>query len=55
VDYRPAKELDDRVNANAEDLFAVLLQDWTSGRGEIGGRDNEVYPGWKPDTIESVL
>ncbi|CCO35326.1 Isoflavone reductase homolog [Rhizoctonia solani AG-1 IB] len=55
VDYRPAKELDDRVNANAEDLFAVLLQDWTSGRGEIGGRDNEIYPGWKPDTIESVL
>ncbi|QRW25829.1 NmrA-like family domain-containing protein 1 [Rhizoctonia solani] len=32
VEYRPAKELDDRVDANAEDIFAVLLQDWASGR-----------------------
>ncbi|CAE6372143.1 unnamed protein product [Rhizoctonia solani] len=55
VDYRSTKELDDRVNANADDLFAVLLQDWASGRGEIGGRDNGLYPGWKPDTIESIL
>ncbi|GAB1520370.1 hypothetical protein RhiTH_003445 [Rhizoctonia solani] len=55
VEYRPAKELDDRVDANAEDIFAVLLQDWASGRGEIGGRDNGLYAAWKPDTIESIL
>ncbi|CAE6436148.1 unnamed protein product [Rhizoctonia solani] len=55
VDYRPFKELDDRLSANAEDFFATLLQEWSSGRGEIGGKDNELYPGWKPDTIESIL
>ncbi|KAF8717269.1 Saccharopine dehydrogenase NADP binding domain, partial [Rhizoctonia solani] len=55
VEYRPSEELDDRVDANAEDIFAVLLQDWASGRGEIGGRDNGLYVAWKPDTIESIL
>ncbi|GAB1520367.1 hypothetical protein RhiTH_003442 [Rhizoctonia solani] len=55
VDYRSTKELDDRVNASAEDFLAILLQEWASGRGELGGKDNSLYPGWKPDTIESVL
>ncbi|CAE6366785.1 unnamed protein product [Rhizoctonia solani] len=55
VDYHPTKELDDRVNASAEDFLAILLQEWTSGRGELGGKDNGLYPEWKPDTIESII
>ncbi|KDN46569.1 hypothetical protein RSAG8_04222, partial [Rhizoctonia solani AG-8 WAC10335] len=55
VEYRPLKELDDRVNTSAEDFLAILLQEWASGRGEIGGKDNELYPGWKPDSLESIL
>lgn len=55
VEYRPLKELDDRVKADVNDLLAVLLQEWSSGRGEIGGKDNGLYPGWKPEPIESVL
>ncbi|KDN46571.1 hypothetical protein RSAG8_04224, partial [Rhizoctonia solani AG-8 WAC10335] len=55
VEYHPLKELDDRVNASAEDFLAILLQEWASGRGEIGGKDNELYPGWKPDSLESIL
>ncbi|CAE6429968.1 unnamed protein product [Rhizoctonia solani] len=55
VDYHPTKELDDRVNASADDFLAILLQEWASGRGELGGKDNGLYPEWKPDTIESVL
>ncbi|CAE6470615.1 unnamed protein product [Rhizoctonia solani] len=55
VDYHSTKELDDRVNANAEDFLAILLQEWSSGRGELGAKDNGLYPDWKPDTIESIL
>ncbi|KAF8596575.1 NAD(P)-binding protein [Ceratobasidium sp. AG-I] len=55
VDSRPLKELDDRVNADSGDFLAALLQEWHSGRGELGAVDNKLYPGWKPDTIESIL
>ncbi|CAE6436156.1 unnamed protein product [Rhizoctonia solani] len=55
VEYHPLKELDDRVSASGEDFLAILLQEWSSGRGDIGGKDNGLYPNWKPDTIESVL
>ncbi|KAJ1301050.1 hypothetical protein OPQ81_003469 [Rhizoctonia solani] len=55
VEYHSVTELDDRVNANAQDFLAILLQEWSSGRGEIGGKDNELYPQWKPDSIESIL
>jgi predicted HTH transcriptional regulator len=37
VEYRSTKELDDRVNADKNDFLAILLQEWASGRGEIGG------------------
>ncbi|KAB5591507.1 hypothetical protein CTheo_5064 [Ceratobasidium theobromae] len=55
VEYRPLKEIDDRVKADPNDILAVLLQEWSSGRGEIGAKDNGLYPGWKPEAIESVL
>ncbi|CUA78285.1 hypothetical protein RSOLAG22IIIB_13039 [Rhizoctonia solani] len=55
VENHPVKELDDRVSASGEDFLAVLLQEWSSGRGEIGGKDNGLYAGWKPDSIESIL
>jgi hypothetical protein len=55
VEYRSTKELEDRINADKNDFLAILLQEWASGRGEIGGKDNGLYPGWKPDSIESIL
>lgn len=55
VDYHPVQELDDRLNANQADFLATLIKEWATGRGEIGGQDNGLYPDWKPDTIESVL
>ncbi|CAE6443760.1 unnamed protein product [Rhizoctonia solani] len=55
VEYRPMEDLDNRLKADEDDFAAALLQEWSSGRGEIGGRDNGMYPEWKPDTIESVL
>jgi hypothetical protein len=55
VEYRPVKELDDRVAADANDFLAVLLQEWASGRGQLKGLSNEFYPEWKPAPVESVL
>ncbi|CUA72934.1 hypothetical protein RSOLAG22IIIB_10406 [Rhizoctonia solani] len=55
VEKRALKELDDRVGTSGEDLLAVLLQEWSSGRGEIGDKDNGLYAGWQPDSIESIL
>ncbi|KAJ1301053.1 hypothetical protein OPQ81_003471 [Rhizoctonia solani] len=55
VEYHPQKELDERLSANKNDFIAFILREWVSGRGEIGGADNGLYPGWKPDSIENVL
>lgn len=55
MEYRPTKELDDRVEADSNDFFAVLLQEWSSGLGELKGLDNELYPDWKPEPIEVIL
>jgi len=56
VDYRPFKELEDRVKADKNDFFAVLLEEWNSGRGAFTKPlSNDLYPGWKPDSVESIL
>ncbi|KAG8740249.1 hypothetical protein FRC10_004549 [Ceratobasidium sp. 414] len=56
VDYRPFKELEDRVKARKNDFFAVLLEEWHSGRGAFTAPlSNDLYPGWKPDLVESIL
>ncbi|KAG8712187.1 hypothetical protein FRC08_014918 [Ceratobasidium sp. 394] len=56
VDYRPFKELEDRVKADKNDFLAVLLEEWHSGRGAFKGPlSNDLYPGWKPDSVESIL
>ena len=55
MEYRPLKDLDDRINAESGDTLAALLQEWYSGRAELGAVDNKLYPGWKPETIESIL
>ncbi|CAE6505189.1 unnamed protein product [Rhizoctonia solani] len=55
VEHRPLEELEDRFAANPNDVFAALMLELASGRMNIGGRDNSMYPDWKPDTVESVL
>ncbi|CAE6379649.1 unnamed protein product [Rhizoctonia solani] len=55
VVYHPTTELDERLSADKNDILAIILREWASGRGEIGGKDNGPYPSWKPDTVESVL
>ncbi|CAE6370120.1 Isoflavone reductase homolog P3 [Rhizoctonia solani AG-1 IB] len=55
VIYHPTKELEERLDADKNDIFALILREWALGRGEIGGKDNGLYPAWKPDTVESVL
>ncbi|KAG9099703.1 hypothetical protein FS749_000631 [Ceratobasidium sp. UAMH 11750] len=56
VDYRPFKELGDRAKADKNDFFAVLLELWHSGRGAFKGPlSNDLYPGWKPESVESTL
>ncbi|KAG8716078.1 hypothetical protein FRC11_009703 [Ceratobasidium sp. 423] len=55
VEHRPLKELEERFAADHNDVFAALMLELASGRMNIGGRDNSMYPDWKPDTVESVL
>ncbi|CAE6452244.1 unnamed protein product [Rhizoctonia solani] len=55
VEYRPLKELEDRIAADPNDIFAAALHGWDAGYGYVGGKDNGLYPEWKPETLESVL
>lgn len=56
VDYRPVKELDDRIAADPNDFLAVLPKAWADGQVEIRATlDNALSPGWKADTVESIL
>ncbi|CAE6470631.1 unnamed protein product [Rhizoctonia solani] len=55
VIYHPIIELDERLSADKNDVIAILVREMASGRGELGGKDNGLYPSWKPDTLESVL
>ncbi|CAE6395838.1 unnamed protein product [Rhizoctonia solani] len=55
VERRPLKEVEDRIAADPNDILAILLHGFEAGYGDVGGKDNELYPGWKPDSVESVL
>lgn len=55
VEYRPVKELDDRIAADANDFLAVLIKAWATGAVHFEEKDNKLYPDWKPDTVESIL
>ncbi|KAF8596574.1 NAD(P)-binding protein [Ceratobasidium sp. AG-I] len=55
VEYRPLSEIDDRVKADPADIWAVIIQVWSSGRGELKSLNNDLYPEWKPQTVESIL
>lgn len=47
--------IDDRVKADPSDSWAVLIQEWSSGREELNPLKNDLYPEWKPETIESIV
>ncbi|CAE6511999.1 unnamed protein product [Rhizoctonia solani] len=55
VEYRPLKEVEDRISADPNDFIAILLQGFDAGHAHFDRNDNALYPGWKPDTVESVL
>ncbi|KAH7337696.1 NmrA-like family-domain-containing protein [Rhizoctonia solani] len=55
VDYHPLKELEDRIDANENDILAFLLRESSSGGGEIGGADNDMHPDWKPESLRVIL
>ncbi|KAG8759841.1 hypothetical protein FRC12_009682 [Ceratobasidium sp. 428] len=56
VEYRPVEELEYRIKANKNDFLAILLKEWSAGRGQLKAPlSNDLYPGWKPSSIESVL
>ncbi|GAB1519679.1 hypothetical protein RhiTH_002747 [Rhizoctonia solani] len=55
VEYRPLKEMGDRIAADPTDLLAFLVRGFEVGHGNIGGEGNGLYPDWKPESVESVL
>ncbi|KDN38855.1 hypothetical protein RSAG8_09261, partial [Rhizoctonia solani AG-8 WAC10335] len=57
VEYRPLKEIEDRIAADPNDFLAILLRGLEEGPsyGHFDRNDNALYPGWKPDTLESAL
>lgn len=55
VEYRPMKEIEDRIAADPNDFFAFLILGFDAGHANFDRNDNGLYPDWKPDTIESVL
>ncbi|CAE6457512.1 unnamed protein product [Rhizoctonia solani] len=55
VDYRPLKELDDRIQADKNDILAFVLRKLFSGAIEVGGEDNSLYSDWKPESLEAIL
>ncbi|GAB1519680.1 hypothetical protein RhiTH_002748 [Rhizoctonia solani] len=55
VQHRSLKELDDRIGADPNDFLAILLRGFDAGHACVGGKDNVLYPNWKPDSVESIL
>ncbi|KAJ1301054.1 hypothetical protein OPQ81_003472 [Rhizoctonia solani] len=55
VDYRPMKELDDRIEADKDGFLAPILKELYSGGVEVGGKDNSLYPDWEPESLEAIL
>ncbi|CAE7226643.1 unnamed protein product [Rhizoctonia solani] len=55
VERRPLKEIQDRIGANPKDFFAILINALDAGYIHFDRNDNALYPGWRPDTVESIL
>ncbi|CAE6505180.1 unnamed protein product [Rhizoctonia solani] len=55
VEYRPLKEVEDRVAADANDFLAILISGFAAGYANFDRNDNALYPAWNPDSVESVL
>ncbi|KEP48729.1 isoflavone reductase-like protein [Rhizoctonia solani 123E] len=55
VEHRPLKEIEDRLAANPKDFMAILTHALDAGYIHFDRNDNALYPGWKPDTVESIL
>ncbi|CAE6522470.1 unnamed protein product [Rhizoctonia solani] len=55
VEYRPLKEVEDRIATDPKDFFAILIQGLDAGYVHFNRNDNALYPGWEPDSVESVL
>lgn len=55
VEYRPIKELDERLAANPGDLFALISKLWALGLAHFTETGNKFVPDWKPATLEDVL
>ncbi|CAE6536366.1 unnamed protein product [Rhizoctonia solani] len=56
VTYKPIQELHDRVAANPGDVLAAVMRETASGRSRAPEPlSNDLYPGWNPKPITSVL
>ncbi|KAG8749506.1 hypothetical protein FRC12_013385 [Ceratobasidium sp. 428] len=56
VEYRSVEEVENRIKADKNDFLAILIKEWSSGRGQLNAPlSNDLYPGWKPSPVESVL
>ncbi|KAJ1309095.1 hypothetical protein OPQ81_004773 [Rhizoctonia solani] len=55
VEHRPLKEIEERLVANPKDFLGILIQGLDAGYVHFDRNDNALYPGWKPETVESIL
>ncbi|KAH7338085.1 NAD-P-binding protein [Rhizoctonia solani] len=56
VTYRPIQELHDRLTANPGDVLSAVMRETASGRSRVPEPlSNDLYPGWNPKPIASVL
>ncbi|KAF8596576.1 NAD(P)-binding protein [Ceratobasidium sp. AG-I] len=53
VEYRPLKELEDRLEADANDLIAAILLQWAVGHKDLPF-SNGLYPDWKPELVAEL-
>ncbi|QRV93615.1 NmrA-like family domain-containing protein 1 [Ceratobasidium sp. AG-Ba] len=55
VEFRPVKELEERIEADPTDYLASVLAGWDTGEYHLQPIHNDLYPDWKPDSVESLL
>ncbi|QRV93614.1 NmrA-like family domain-containing protein 1 [Ceratobasidium sp. AG-Ba] len=54
VEHRSLEEVEQRMK-NPNDVIALFLTAWYSGQVQLKPLDNDLYPDWKPASVESVL
>ncbi|CAE6411045.1 unnamed protein product [Rhizoctonia solani] len=56
VTYHSVQELHDRLAANPGDILSAVMRETASGRSRVPEPlSNDLYPGWNPKPIASVL